>query len=91
MRLLPREHQRLQVFLAAELARRRRARGLRLAQAEAVAMITDEVMEAARDGLAYAEVEQRGYEMLAPRTCSTRRLGWSRGSSWKRCSPMATA
>ncbi len=66
MRLLPREHQRLQIFLAAELARRRRARGLRLAQAEAVALITDELMEAARDGLPYAEVEQRGYEILAP-------------------------
>lgn len=66
MRLLPREHQRLQVFLAAELARRRCARGLRLAQAEAVALISDEVMEAARDGLAYDQVEQRGYEVLVP-------------------------
>jgi len=66
MRLLPREESRLQVFLAAELARRRRARGLRLAQAEAIALISDEVMEAARDGLPYAEVEQRGYEILAP-------------------------
>lgn len=66
MRLLPREQQRLTVFLAAELARRRRERGLRLSQAEAVAIITDEVMEAARDGLDYAAVELRGYEILGP-------------------------
>lgn len=66
MRLLPREQNRLLVFLAAELARRRRARGLLLAQAEAVALISDEVMEAARDGLSYADVEQRGYDVLEP-------------------------
>ena len=66
MRLLPREQNRLQVFAAAELARRRRARGLLLSQAEAIALISDEVMEAARDGLGYAAVEQRGYEILDP-------------------------
>jgi urease subunit gamma/beta len=64
VRLLPREQNRLQVFAAAELARRRRARGLLLSQAEAVALISDEVMEAARDGLGYTAVEQRGYEIL---------------------------
>jgi urease subunit gamma/beta len=66
VRLLPRERNRLQVFAAAELARRRRARGLLLSQAEAVALISDEVMEAARDGLGYAAVEQRAYEILDP-------------------------
>ena len=66
MRLLPREQNRLQVFAAAELARRRRARGLLLSPAEAIALISDEVMEAARDGLGYAAVEQRGYEILDP-------------------------
>jgi urease subunit gamma/beta len=66
VRLLPREQNRLQVFLAAELARRRRARGLLLGQAEAVALISDEVMEAARDGLGYDAVEQHGYEILEP-------------------------
>jgi urease subunit gamma/beta len=64
VRLLPREQARLQIFLAAELVRRRRARGLRLSQAEAVALITDEVMESARDGLHYHDVEQRGYSIL---------------------------
>jgi urease subunit gamma/beta len=64
MRLLPHEAGRLELFLAAELARRRRGRGLRLTQAEAEALIADEVCEAARDGLGYAEVEARGYAVL---------------------------
>ena len=66
MRLLPQEHDRLTLFLAAELARRRRSRGLRLSQAEAVAVIADETMELARDGLTYAEVERRAYGLLGP-------------------------
>jgi urease subunit gamma/beta len=64
MRLLPREQDRLLLFLAGELARRRRERGLRLNQAEAVALICDEVCEAARDGVAYAEAEALGYALL---------------------------
>src|SRR5919107_2104856 len=64
MRLLPSEEDRLLLFLAAELARRRRARGLGLTQAEAVAVIADEVCEAARDGRSYADVEAFGYEVL---------------------------
>ena len=66
MRLLPREEDRLLLFLAAELARRRRARGLRLGQAEAAALIADEVCEAARDGVSYADAVARGYEVLGP-------------------------
>ncbi len=66
MRLLPREQDRLLLFLAAELARRRRERGLPLNQAEATALIADNVCEAARDGLAYAAVEAAGYASLGP-------------------------
>jgi urease subunit gamma/beta len=66
MRLLPREQDRLLLFLAAELARKRRGRGLRLNQAEAVALIADEVCEAARDGSSYAEAEAAGYGALGP-------------------------
>jgi urease subunit gamma/beta len=66
MRLLPREQDRLLLFLAAELARRRRGRGLRLNQAEAVALIADELCEAARDGRSYAEAEAAGYALLRP-------------------------
>jgi urease subunit gamma/beta len=64
MRLLPREQDRLLLFLAAELARKRRARGLLLNQVEAVALIADEVCEAARDGRSYAEAEAVGYAVL---------------------------
>jgi urease subunit gamma/beta len=66
VRLTPREVERLLLFQAAELARRRRARGLRLNQAEATAVIADEVCEAARDGLGYDEVVARGYGVVAP-------------------------
>jgi urease subunit gamma/beta len=66
MRLTPREVERLLLFQAAELARRRRGRGLRLNQAEATAVIADEVCEAARDGLGYAAVTARGYEVIGP-------------------------
>jgi len=66
MRLLPREQDRLLLFLAAELARRRRGRGLALNQAEAVALIADAVCEAARDGCSYAEAEAAGYGLLGP-------------------------
>ena len=64
MRLLPREQERLLLFLAAELARRRRARGLALNQAEATAIVADTVCEAARDGASYAEAEAAGYHAL---------------------------
>lgn len=64
MRLLPSEESRLLLFLAAELARKRQARGLKLTQAEAVALIADEVCEAARDGRAYADVQALGYTVL---------------------------
>jgi urease subunit gamma/beta len=66
MRLLPREEDRLLIFLAAELARRRRERGLRLSQAEASALIADAVCEAARDGLPYADVVAAGYAAVGP-------------------------
>jgi urease subunit gamma/beta len=67
MRLLPRERDRLLIFMAAELARKRRDRGLRLAQAEAEAIIADTVCEAARDGESYEAVELAGYRALSER------------------------
>jgi urease subunit gamma/beta len=65
MRLLPSEQERLLLFLAAELARARRARGLRLNQAEAAAIVADTICEAARDGCSYAQAGQRGRDALA--------------------------
>lgn len=64
MRLLPAEQERLLLFLAAELARARRARGLRLNQAEATAIVADTVCEAARDGCSYQEAQARGHAAL---------------------------
>src|SRR5688500_3944923 len=66
MRLLPREQDRLMLFLAAELARKRQGRGLRLGQAEAVAVIAAAVCEAARDGASYEAAEAAGYRALGP-------------------------
>src|SRR3977135_4287787 len=57
MRLLPIELDRLTIFTAAELARRRLAKGWRLTHPEALAIICDEMHEAARGGASYAEVE----------------------------------
>lgn len=56
MRLTPTELDRLTIFAAAELARRRRAKGWRLNHPEALALICDEMHEAARGGASYDEV-----------------------------------
>jgi urease subunit gamma/beta len=64
MRLLPQEQDRLLLFLAAELARARRARGVALNQAEATAIVADGICELARDGLRYADVVAGAYRLL---------------------------
>lgn len=64
MRLLPQEQDRLLLYLAAELARARRARGLKLNQAEATAIVADAVCELARDGLRYDEVVTKASTIL---------------------------
>jgi len=64
MHLSPKEIDRLLLFLAAELARRRRDRGLRLNYPEARALIADEVCEGARDGKSVAELMGIGREIL---------------------------
>ena len=65
MRLTPREMDRLTIFSAAELARRRRARGLKLNHPEATALICDEIMEYARDGNSYVETLERATQVLS--------------------------
>ena len=64
MRLTPGEEDRLLLFTAAELARKRRGRGVRLNHPEAVALICDELLEAARDGRSYQEVVELGTRIL---------------------------
>ncbi|WP_084958522.1 urease subunit gamma [Thermoactinospora rubra] len=66
MRLTPTERDRLLLFTAAELARSRRARGLRLNVPEATAVIADAVCEAARSGARLAEAIEAGRAVLGP-------------------------
>ncbi|MEU8973715.1 urease subunit gamma [Streptomyces monashensis] len=66
MRLTPTERDRLLLFGAAELARARRARGLRLNVPEATALIADTVCEAARDGRRLAEAVEAARAVLGP-------------------------
>ncbi len=64
MRLSPHETDRLLISYAAELARRRQARGLLLNHPEAIAIITDHLLEGARDGRSVAELMVSGREVL---------------------------
>lgn len=64
MHLTPRERDKLLVVVAADLARRRKARGLKLNHPEAVALITHEIMEGARDGRTVAELMSHGTTIL---------------------------
>jgi urease gamma subunit len=64
MHLTPREVDKLLVFSAGEVARRRRARGLKLNHPEAVAFITAEILELIRDGRSVAEIMSLGATLL---------------------------
>lgn len=64
MLLTPTELERLTIFNAAELARRRRARGLKLNCPEAIAIIVDDILEGARDGRTVAELIGFGSQIL---------------------------
>ncbi|UYG06159.1 urease subunit gamma [Halomonas sp. M4R1S46] len=64
MELTPRDKDKLLLFTAGLLAERRRARGLKLNYPEAVALISCEVMEGARDGRSVAELMSAGREIL---------------------------
>ncbi len=64
MLLTPKEMDRLTVFTLAELARRRRARGLKLNHPEATAIICDEIFEEARAGRDYDEVVSHACSLL---------------------------
>ena len=64
MHLTPREQDKLLVFMAAEVARRRRARGLRLNYPGALALITAEVLEGIRDGRSVSDLMAWGVTIL---------------------------
>jgi len=64
MHLTPREREKLLIVTAADLARRRQARGLKLNYPEAIAVISYEIMEGARDGKTVAELMSFGTTLL---------------------------
>jgi urease gamma subunit len=64
MHLTPREQEKLLVFTAAEVARRRRNRGLKLNYPEALALITAEILEWIRDGRSVSDLMSAGLHIL---------------------------
>ena len=64
MHLTPREQDKLLIFVAAEVARRRRGRGLKLNYPEAMALITAEILEGIRDGRSVSDLMSFGTTIL---------------------------
>jgi len=64
MHLTPREREKLMIVVAADLARRRQQRGLKLNYPESVAIISYEIMEGARDGKTVAQMMDEGTRIL---------------------------
>jgi urease subunit gamma len=64
MNLTPREKDKLLIAMAAQVARRRLERGVKLNHPEAVALITDFVVEGARDGRSVADLMQQGAQVI---------------------------
>lgn len=65
MLLTPTEMERLTIFTAAELSRKRKAKGLKLNHPEAIAFITDEILEGAREGRSVADLISFGSTLLS--------------------------
>jgi urease subunit gamma len=65
MNLSPQERDKLLIFVAAQVARQRKQRGLKLNVPEAIALITADLMEMARDGKTVAEIMAAGREILS--------------------------
>ena len=69
MNLTPRERDKLMVAMAAEVARKRLARGVKLNHPEAIALITDAVVEGARDGRSVADLMEAGAHVVTRKQC----------------------
>lgn len=69
MHFSPQEQEKLLISVAAELARKRKERGLKLNYPEAMAIITSEILEGARDGLTVAELMEKGGQILKRDDC----------------------
>ncbi|OBY25600.1 urease subunit gamma [Leisingera sp. JC1] len=69
MNLTPREKDKLLIAMAAEVARKRLARGVKLNHPEAIALISDAVAEGARDGRTVAEMMEAGAQVVSRDQC----------------------
>lgn len=69
MQLTPREKDKLLVAMAAEVARKRLSRGVKLNYPEAIALITDAVVEGARDGRSVADMMEAGAKVITRDQC----------------------
>ena len=69
MQLTPREKDKLLISVAAEVARKRLSRGVKLNHPEAIALITDFVVEGARDGRSVAEMMEAGASVITRDRC----------------------
>ncbi len=69
MQLTPREKDKLLIAMAAEVARKRLARGVKLNHPEAIALITDTVVEGARDGRSVADMMETGGHVISRDQC----------------------
>ena len=69
MQLTPREKDKLLIAMAAEVARKRLARGVKLNYPEAIALITDAVVEGARDGRSVADMMEAGAHVITRSQC----------------------
>jgi len=69
MNLTPREKDKLLIAMAAEVARKRLARGVKLNHPEAIALITDTVVEGARDGRSVADLMRAGAQVITRADC----------------------
>ena len=76
MQLTPREKDKLLVAMAAEVARRRKQRGVKLNHPEAIALITDFVVEGARDGRPVAELMEAGAHVVTREQVMAGELDW---------------
>ena len=63
--LTPREVEKLWIYVVADLARKRRARGVKLNYEEAIALISEAILEGARDGLSVAELMEHGRTVVS--------------------------
>ncbi|MDO6483881.1 urease subunit gamma [Shimia thalassica] len=69
MNLTPREKDKLLIAMAAEVARKRLTRGVKLNHPEAIALITDAVVEGARDGRSVADLMEAGAQIITVEDC----------------------